>query len=500
MRNVNESDQGPTEVMERVEEDFGQVLQESEKDGDENVLTTGDDNTDGRSFQEREEMPRAKTNSTQKYPIIDMFKVPMGAPRLAPIESLKLKKPFVGLFDTKPQTLEAITKDMVEHGFDDAHPVIVEQGTGRVIDGVTRVRAARAANLKVITVVDKVFDNDDEALDYAIKCQLERRNMSDAEILKFVEFYHNKRPRGGDRRSSEAVERSKVSNEKIETSAEQTAEKLGISPAKVKRTLSVIKHADEDTRAAVESGGMSIHMAHTKLSKKWAEQKGDKSSYFRLLKPPRWFHAEWEPVLAGDPDDDPKYVFVEEALKFLRKQKPGKIVPASPSRPNVLACAGLDILAPDVPDKIVNDVINGAVQAPGFDLIILTKHMTRTAPFDVTPNNVVFGTVISNRDEYLDALNAFDDGKPHIKLAIIDPGDTPFEIDTLKPFRWIVVKSGEGQWLETLLNIARSESCRVFFDDVVITPKELQAQLVVVTKRVKVEHEQPELDLCEAEE
>jgi hypothetical protein len=73
---------------------------------------------------------------------------------------------------------------MEKNGFDNFKPIDVWQGI--VIDGNSRFKAAIMAGIKEVAVYEHNFRNQEEALEYAIHNQRDRRNITDAEIYKHV--------------------------------------------------------------------------------------------------------------------------------------------------------------------------------------------------------------------------------------------------------------------------------------------------------------------------
>jgi ParB family chromosome partitioning protein len=101
-------------------------------------------------------------------------------------------------------------------------------------------------------------------LEYAISNQRNRRNLTDADILRCVAALdsRNEQRRGGDRKS----ELSKASTDAFDNSgksAGQTAALVGTSQAKVERARTVLDHATPEVRQAVESGETTINKAYT---------------------------------------------------------------------------------------------------------------------------------------------------------------------------------------------------------------------------------------------
>jgi ParB family transcriptional regulator, chromosome partitioning protein len=180
---------------------------------------------------------------------------------------IKTHPTFENLFPIKPELLARIEANMKAGDYDDSQNVIVATWEGQnepvCVDGHTRIRAAINAGINEIPTKTHHFETENEALEYAIRLQANRRNMEDADILKCVMALDQRRARGGDRRSDEA--KSKPQDCGIENSrsasAKYTAELLGISTRKVEQSRTVMDQADPETLEAVQTGKMSINKA-----------------------------------------------------------------------------------------------------------------------------------------------------------------------------------------------------------------------------------------------
>ncbi len=145
------------------------------------------------------------------------------------------------------------------------------------IDGHTRLRAAKKSGIEEVPVWLHEFDTEQEAFEKAIKLQLNRRNMTDGEILMCMETLDKRKQRGGDRRSEAAqskVQHCPIENEQS-SSAQETGNILGISERKVKQTRTVMAHADEATKEAVKKGDLSINKAYQKTQRKRNQAKAE---------------------------------------------------------------------------------------------------------------------------------------------------------------------------------------------------------------------------------
>lgn len=92
--------------------------------------------------------------------------------QMVEISKLKFDKDFKELF----------AQDMKKRGFDKSQPIIVTKD-GSILDGSSRFMAAIQAGIKFVPAVYKDFADKNDALQYELHLQLDRRNLSDAEIF-----------------------------------------------------------------------------------------------------------------------------------------------------------------------------------------------------------------------------------------------------------------------------------------------------------------------------
>ena len=169
---------------------------------------------------------------------------------------IKTASPFKDLFPVKPADLERVMDSMKADGYDKANPVIIWGGHNvTVVDGHTRLAAAQKLLFAEIPVIIKEFKTEAEALEYAIKSQVNRRNLTDAELLNCLTEL--------DKRKKTGPAKGLASRDaKLGKSAEQTAKLLGVSQAKIERLRTVNDHASEEVKDAVKSGKMSANKAY----------------------------------------------------------------------------------------------------------------------------------------------------------------------------------------------------------------------------------------------
>ena len=176
--------------------------------------------------------------------------------KLMKVNEIKRQKPFNSLFDIEDNILEAVVNNMKSKGYDKAFPVILWNDV--VIDGNTRIEAAIKAGIEEIPVYQKEFEDKQKALEYAIHNQRDRRNISDAEILRCIQEIDKPM-------TKKEAGTIRDSQEKIRTD-EKTAKVLGISKSKVADARAVLK--DEKAKKQVEKGEKKISIAAKEVRKK----------------------------------------------------------------------------------------------------------------------------------------------------------------------------------------------------------------------------------------
>lgn len=199
--------------------------------------------------------------------------------KLMKTKELNLTEPFSRLFPIDWDIISEIRENMKTHGYDWSHPVVVWKDKRIVIDGHTRVEAALRLGIKEIPVCEKDFTDEDEALNYAVHCQVNRRNLTDAEIFQLVEKFDQRRKVGRPSQEITANEVNKtgctilellewVRAPEIRRTSKITAALLKTSPTKVEKVRTVLNKGDEKIKAAVLAGEITINRAYGETLKK----------------------------------------------------------------------------------------------------------------------------------------------------------------------------------------------------------------------------------------
>jgi len=179
---------------------------------------------------------------------------------------LKTRSPFKDLFPIRENILNEIVNDMMKNGFDHAHPIVLWEGHKfTILDGHTRLEAAKQANITEVPVEEKYFPSEAEALAYAIRCQSNRRNLTDKEILQCIAELDKRKTKteAGATKWKKLTPYAACSGK----TSKITAKTLGISSRKVERARTVLDKASDEVKEAIKSGKMSINKAYNKTLK-----------------------------------------------------------------------------------------------------------------------------------------------------------------------------------------------------------------------------------------
>ena len=168
-----------------------------------------------------------------------------------PVWTLKTTEPFCDLFPIRETVLSEIIDDMNENGFDFCHPIVVWNMT--VVDGHTRLRAAVAAGIEMIPIICRSFDDETAALEYAIKAQRNRRNLTDWELLQCLQKLDFRKNVGRPEKSSSAPHGK---------TSDIIAATLGISVTKVEKLRAISDYGTDEIKDAFRRGEYTINGAY----------------------------------------------------------------------------------------------------------------------------------------------------------------------------------------------------------------------------------------------
>lgn len=168
----------------------------------------------------------------------------------------ELEKRFI--IDQK--VLDSIIKSIKCSGYDASEPIIIWKETGEIVDGHTRYKAAKEAGIDEVPVVDKSFENLEEAKKYTEHRQFDRRNLTQAEIYEYAVNLEE---------SSKGEGRA----------TEKLAEKLGVSASTLQHARTVNKKADNEVKEKLKKNEITVNQAYSTVreSKKKEDPISDNS-------------------------------------------------------------------------------------------------------------------------------------------------------------------------------------------------------------------------------
>jgi hypothetical protein len=189
------------------------------------------------------------------------------------IEEIKTHATFESLFTINDELLAKIEQNMRDENYDFSQPIILATWQGQnepvCIDGHTRLKAATNAGIEEVSVYSYEFETEEDAFEYAIRLQSNRRNLSDGDLIHCIERLHECRSRGGDRKSEDAKSTPQSCGKQNGRSAgaKRTADLLNMSPRKVEQALTIINHGSPEVKEAVLKNEISINKAYQTTQK-----------------------------------------------------------------------------------------------------------------------------------------------------------------------------------------------------------------------------------------
>ena len=174
------------------------------------------------------------------------------------IDEIKVHPSFQNLFSIDDDLVAEIAENIKINGYDKSQPIHIWKEQNIPIDGHTRLAVAKTAGMFEIPVYEHSFPDERSALLYAYSLQLNRRNLSDADLVNAVQKYIEL---GGKTKKGRL--------------REILSAKTGTSPATIARVMAVAKNTEASN--AVKTGKSSVNEEYKKLmGKKHPESKKEK--------------------------------------------------------------------------------------------------------------------------------------------------------------------------------------------------------------------------------
>ena len=187
--------------------------------------------------------------------------------KLAEKRNLKIKDivkipEFQKLLVMEESVVEKMKASMSEEGFKSGHEVHVWKHDGQyiLIDGHTRLFSWESLGNKTIPCIVHYFATMEEAKAFAIKEQVNRRNLSGQALLDAVANFNFEKGKGN------------VSGEKGKAS-EIIAKQIGVSAKTVEKTRVVLKEGTPDQLEAIKKDELSMNQVFNQIQEKKKAEK-----------------------------------------------------------------------------------------------------------------------------------------------------------------------------------------------------------------------------------
>ena len=205
----------------------------------------------------------------------------IGEKKTLKIKDIVLIPEFQKLLVMEADVLEKMRESMREEGFKPGHEIhIWKRGKEYIlIDGHTRKCAWESLGNKTIPCIIHNFADIEEAKTFAIKEQINRRNLSGQSLLDAVANFNFEKGKGN------------VVGEKGKAS-EIIAKQIGVSAKTVEKTRLVLKEASPEQLEAIKKDEISMNQVYKQIQDKKkpkpepkAEEKSEKESVTQV--PPK---------------------------------------------------------------------------------------------------------------------------------------------------------------------------------------------------------------------
>ena len=172
------------------------------------------------------------------------------------VEDIVIDPEIAAIFDISDDMRCVIAQHIRKYGYDKSQPCVIQKGTNKLLDGHTRLAAAKEAGLEEIPVVEMDFEDWQEAVLYTISRQMLRRQLKGPQVMTFAEMLPDTRKKADG--TGKAVE--------------MLADRIGISRATMYQALAILKEAPEDIKQAVKDGNMSVKKGYSEHKKRTKPQ------------------------------------------------------------------------------------------------------------------------------------------------------------------------------------------------------------------------------------
>ena len=182
------------------------------------------------------------------------------------ISDIVLIPEFEKMLAMDEAVVNTMTESMKTEGFKPGHelPIWAHDGKFILIDGHTRRHCAIKAGLTFVPCIIHHFDTFEEAKEYAIREQTDRRNLSGEALLQAVANFNFEKGKG-----NAGDEKGKAS--------EIIGKQLGVSSKTVEKARVVLKEASEEQKESIRKEELSVNQVYNQIRGKASAEKAEAS-------------------------------------------------------------------------------------------------------------------------------------------------------------------------------------------------------------------------------
>lgn len=400
------------------------------------------------------------------------------------VTKLICKEPFSDLYPVKDSIKKAIKADMVKCGFNDGYPIHVWKTGGEyvVIDGHTRLSCAKELDIDSVPVHVLEFETEMLALEYAIKSQRDRRNLTKEELTAYqvraVEALDKRKSKGGDRGNQYTGGKAPIGA--LPKSSEETADVVGISARQVDRVRKVLDSEESEIIEDLKEGKITINAASDKVK----EKKAAMATFNKTNDNIEWAQWSWNPVTgckfgctycyAADIANrffsqgfEP--TFYEDRLMAPASTSPSEGIGGK----NVFVCSMADLFGDWVTQDWIDKIMEQVTINPQWNFLFLSKNPKRL-PTITWPDNAWVGTTVDCQKRVEPAEKYMAKVKAKVKFISVEPFLEEIVFNDLSMINWLIIggkskNSAEPEfqpqwkWVLKLYMQAVKARCKVYW-------------------------------------
>lgn len=185
------------------------------------------------------------------------------------IDKIIIDKEFESIFLQKEADVQKLKESMAKNNFDPNFPVILAKGVPEVddktiVEGHSRLKAARQLHINRIPYVEKQFSSREEIISFIYRIQVARRNLTEQEQLIYIQ----------------KMMAMKNENGKQLKTDQQIADDLDISRRQLAKLKELQRKSDSAALESFMAGQISLNAAYNKMKSEEVSEAKENTSTF----------------------------------------------------------------------------------------------------------------------------------------------------------------------------------------------------------------------------